>query len=140
MPIKTINNQGSLLLEALMVIVILAVGLTFIIQSLSSSMRALNYANNYYQAAFLIDQKLSEMLINKNIEESFQDSGQFDLPFDAYHFQISAQAMKWPDEDSPSENVNQITLKIDWPSGSKTQDLSATLCLLHKTEDKNQRP
>ncbi len=138
MPIKTIpHNQGALLLEVLMVMVILAVGLTCIIQSLSSSMKALNYASNYSQAAFLIDNKLSEILINQSIEENFQDSGNFNPPFEAYHFQISTEPMKWTDDPSPSETVSQIRLSVDWPVGTKNQEISTALCLLHATEDKN---
>ena len=134
------KQQGSLLLEVLMAIVILSIGLTFIIQSQSSSLRALNYGSNYSHAAFLIDNKLSEILLNKIIDKNFHDSGNFNSPFQAFHFEISTSPITWPDDETFSETVSQIKLNLTWPNGTKTQDISTTLCLLHATEDNNLKP
>lgn len=121
------NQYGSLLLEALIVIVVLSIGLTFIIQSLSSSMRALNYAGQYTQAAFLSDLKLSELLLQKNIERDFRDNGGFNAPFEEFRFDAMSAAVTLPGETATSEGVHQIHLKLSWPNGKYTQDLATTM-------------
>ena len=125
------NQRGSLLLEALMVVVILSVGLTFIIQSLSSSLKALNYASQYTQGAFLMDAKLSEILLKKTVPANFQESGSMPAPFEKFRYQITTKPAQWNDSRLPSESVSQVALKLSWPSGKRTQEMDTTLCLLN---------
>ncbi len=131
MQINSLRSQkGALLLEVLIVIVILSVGLTFIVQSLSVSLRALNYSRNYSQAAFLIDQKFSELLLNKTIEDNVHDSGQFETPFNEYKYTLSSNAKTWPDEHSASD-VNQVDLSLSWNSGKNKQSIDTSLFLFN---------
>lgn len=130
------NKLGSLLIEALLVIVILSVGLTFIIQSLSSSLRALSFSKNYAQAAFLTDNKLSEILLNKTISSGFQDSGDFNGSFKEYHYKISSSSSSLSVDEPMTEPMTQLDLEISWQSGKNRYETSSALCLLNPSEDK----
>ena len=127
--------QGSLLLEALLVIVILSVGLTFIIQSLSSSLRALSFSKSYAQAAFLIDHKLSEILLKKSTVSNFQESGNFESPFNEFRYQVSTAPVNLLADESNPNTLNQVNLTVSWQSGKNTREVSALLCLLKSSAD-----
>lgn len=135
---KCFSHKGSLLLEVMIVIVILSVGLTFIVQSLSSSLRALNYSRNYSQAAFLIDNKLSELMLKKTVENNVRESDYFAEPFKEYHYEITSSSKTWPEE--ASNTVNQINFRLSWPSGKNTQSIDTVLCLLNPSEEFSQSP
>ena len=131
------STRGSLLLEALLVIVILSVGLTFIIQSLSSSLRALAYSKNYDQAAFLIDNKFSEILLNTNNIEDFKKDGTFDPPFENFHFKTTIAPVSWQSPVANSESFHQVKLTLNWPSGKHLQEISSSLYLFNPAKDQH---
>ncbi len=135
------SKKASLLLEALLVIVILSIGLTLIIQAMSSSLRALSFSKSYALAAFLTDNKLSEILLNKDKNNSLQESSNFDEPFKEFHYQLSVSPINLKTEELDSDPLNKIDLSIDWKSGKKTHTSPSVLCLLIPSDEStNDKP
>ena len=129
------SSRGSLLLEALLVIVILSIGLTFIIQSLSSSLRALAYSRSFDQAAFLIDNKFSEILLKNHLGQNVEDSGAFDSPFENFHFKTTTASVSLQSDAAASESLRQVNLTLNWPSGKNTQEITSSLLLFNPVKD-----
>ena len=64
------NRRGSILLEALLSVVILSVSMTVIIQSMTSSLRAMEYSANYTMAIVLLENKIIDLILQNSVESA----------------------------------------------------------------------
>jgi len=118
------NNRGFLLMEVLLVVVIIAVGLTTVISSLSMSLRGIAYVRDYTQAVLLLDNKIGEILL---APQALGDQrGRFERPDENFHYRIKEQ-----DFDPPTlenlEGLREIEVEVSWPAGKTEKKIQATL-------------
>lgn len=122
------KDNGAVLIEVLLAVVILASSLTLIIRSLVMSLRATVYSRDYSQAVFLLDNKLGEIVQRRFLEDSYQEEGGFPEPFEKYRYEITAQNIL---EEEPSGGVSEVNVLVSWESGKNERKISADTYLLH---------
>ncbi len=116
------QNSGSVLLEALLTIVILSVGLTFIIQALSSSLRTMSLITNYSTALLLAENKMFTVMQKGFITGPLQEIESFSEPHTQYRYELDVRK----GSSSPTEKKNEINLQVVWGSGLKEKNLLLT--------------
>jgi len=65
------RNQGFVLLEILLTVVILSGSLVLIIQSMTATLKAARETQNYMTALFLAEDKLNDLIQKKKIPVNF---------------------------------------------------------------------
>lgn len=119
-------SRGSILIEALVSIVILSVSVTIIIQSMTSSMRAVVQAERLTESANILESYLAESLLSPG---KFADGksetlngfcgdyllrmsrvGQRSADSDAKHFLL---AVSWGEENDKNELSSEIVLESE---------------------------
>ena len=150
------DKKGSLLLEALLSVVILSVSLTVIIQSLTTSLRAVTYSSDYTTALFLIDNKMFDLIRKGFIEKDLNEEGQFPQPFDKFQYTVKAeggQVHKTMMGKKTKKNVtittgeiaegetniiNKVNLTIQWGSDKRKNSISVDTYLLSLADESAQ--
>ena len=130
------SKRGSLLLEALVVIVILSAGLTVIIQSLLSCLHAVAYGADFSRAAFLADNKMFNVLVVKNSDTGLSEEGTFSSPFEGYRYEIQEDAKKKEDGETVEDPLRKVRLTISWPSGRGDRDILVETYISDPVQDK----
>ena len=114
-----VPRKGSVLLEALLSVVILSVGITVIVQSMTASLRASMVSSDYSKAMYLLDNKMTEYVQALSTGHIFSEENKFSEPFDKFSYSLKAD----PLDDKP--NLNKIHLEVDW----KNQNIEKTIAL-----------
>lgn len=132
--LKTKNHQrrGSILVEAILAIIILAICLTLIIQSMTGSLRASKYAGDYTLAVIAAENEMFD-----RIEKSFIASGIRDTTTDvvagrSFDTQIETQAVVGAENDK----INQVSLDVKWISGKRKNQFGVFTYLLDPSSEK----
>ena len=126
--ISKLNRKGSLLVEALLAISILSIGLTLIIQSFLSSVRATVYAADYSLATILLENKMSDLIEKGFIGDSIDEEGFLEGPNEKFRYHLETHNME---TQGGSANLNQVKLSILWSSGRKTNSILLTTYLFN---------
>ena len=108
-------QKGSLLIEALLSLVILSVTVTVIIQSMTSNLRAIVFANDYTPAIILLDNKLSDLLQKGFVKAGSLEERKFPSPYSDFSYQQKAVPLSSEDE----KGINRVTFSVKWPSGNE---------------------
>lgn len=124
-------SKGSLLLEALLTVVILSTSLTFIIQGLTASQRAVVYSTDYIMAGMLLENKLFELIQNGSIAAYLSQEEGFPAPYE--RFQYFLETRPWQGEDS--QNLNEVILTVSWQKGKKKSQIEIHSCLFNLQEE-----
>jgi len=112
------NSRGSFLIEILLSISILAVGLTIIISSFLSGLRAIVYAKDYSLAMILMENKMSKLMQEGFISASLSEEKTFEAPYERFSYELKT-------ENGPEAAIfNKIFLRCFWQSGKKTNSIS----------------
>ena len=115
------KTRGFILLEVLLGVVIVSVSLTLIIQSMTSSLKAAEYASDYTTACFLIEDKLNEFMQTQTIPANLNESGQCVEPHEKYHYVLTTERINLtdiPDDIDPLvEKINQVNFQMLWKRG-----------------------
>ncbi len=127
------KNKGSLLLEALLSVVILSTCITLIIQSLTSSLRALTYSHDYAQALILAENKMQEFLLKGMVPAGLSESGEFPEPYEKYAYAMKTEALMAESQ----EGLNDLTLTIFWNSGRRKNAVTLETYILAEEEKAN---
>jgi len=128
---KSINKTGSLLVEALLAVVILSVCLTVIIQSLTTSLRATIYSEDYSKMIVLLENKLVDLIAKEGIADGYSEEGSFD---DEGRYRFSVETTDTA-LDQLKDPLNQVEVKAIWGEGSKTKNISVVIYLAKEKED-----
>lgn len=132
---KILNHQGSdrrgsLLIEVLLSAVILSTALTLMIQSLTASLRAIQYGSGYTMALILLDNQMCELLrkgaVRSDLRETKKMTGSVESAPE-YHYSLRAE----PSDIMPEEKINQVDAVITWRSGKKDNEVGVTTLLLN---------
>lgn len=127
-----INTRGSLLIEALLIVVILSVSLTLIIRSLLSSLSAAVYHAEFSQVALLLENKMNHIIaaeqLNQPLEEEIGISS-------GKKYRYTLEQRDVSEEGADDFIVKEIRLGITWHSGRKDNTLFLTTYLFPSYEN-----
>ena len=140
-------------METLLSIIIAAVSLTVIIQSLTSSLRALSYIKDFTTAVILVDNKMFDLINKSFIQKDLNEEGSFPFPYDKFRYKVQAQDgnlhqvivkkttqknVRVTTEATAEDHtnlLNKVKLTIQWPVGQKERSLSVETYLLSFSEE-----
>lgn len=116
------SASGITLVEVLLTVVIMAVSLTLIIQSLAASMRAVVFTGDYSRAVLVAENAMFEALKERFISTGYSLQGEETVYDKEFEYELEAA----PPETLPFSDslLNEITLKVAWPSGQRQKTIS----------------
>ncbi len=117
------QKKGAVIIEVLLAITIMSVGLTFIIQSFVSSLRANIYTSGYSTAIILLENKMYEYRQSNVIKEDIKEEGIFEKPYDKFRYRIESKKIT---EEGSRKDLNEMTLRVSWSSGKRENNVSVT--------------
>jgi len=122
------RRRGSFLVEAILVIVILSVSLTFIIQSMMSSLRAAAYSADYTRALFFVDDKMFDLIKDRYISAPQEEDGVFTEQGREYRYRLVTE--------TTDTLINKVLLDVFWGfgRGKKENALSIAMYLFAQPE------
>lgn len=135
---KITKRRGSILIEVLLSVVILATCISIVVQAMTSSLRAARHSSSYTQAMILLDNKMGEILKKGSVSSSLKESGRFEVPFD--HFQYELTTRGYEEQIMPEaadvSDLNRVELSVVWGSENLKKQLAVHTLLL-ETADEN---
>lgn len=129
-------NRGYILVETLITVVILAVGLTMVMNALGTEIHALRISKNYTHASFLLEEKLAEIYKKGEIDivndwKEGQNSGEFGGDYENFRWQVEI-AVIYDDEGKPTDLI-QVTVTVFWEEIFTQRELTAVAIMPKKT-------
>lgn len=122
------GRRGSLLVEVLLSVVILSTALTLMIQSMTASLRAIQYGAGYTMALILLDNQMCELLskgaIQAGLRETKELTGAGD-PLATYRYSLQTASL----DDAADKGINQVDATVAWRSGKRDNALGLTTLL-----------
>ena len=115
------NKRGALLIEVLITISILSIGLTLVIRSYLSSLRATVYTTEYTTAIMLAENKVSEISQGIFIDGDLNETGFFEAPNDRFEYSLETKRVEGSEE---TRTLQEVTLRVLWPSGRRTNSIT----------------
>ncbi len=119
------RNQGFVLLEILLTVVILSGSLVLIIQSMTATLKAARETQNYMTALFLAEDKLNDLIQKKKIPVDLTESKEFPEPNDKYSYILTTKRMDFieipEDLDPYVDKINEVNLQLSWLRGQKVK-------------------
>ena len=113
-------QKGALLIEVLLTMVVLAVGLTLIIQSFMTTLRATAYTADYSTATLLAEDKMYELVQPGKIKDSLSEENKFAEPYDKFKYHLTTKNLA---DGNEKGYLNEIDLLISWTAGQKDRSL-----------------
>ena len=123
------KNKGAFLIEVLLSVMILAAGLTIIIQALLSSLRASTYVKDYSLALILTENKMHELLQEGLIRAPLREEKQFEVPFERFSYQLETEK-----KQGEKDFLNKVFLKCFWKAGHRTKEITLSTYLYNLPE------
>jgi len=124
-PRYRINRRGSLLVEVLLSVVILATALTLMIQSMTAGLRSIQYADGYTMALLVLDNQMCELFRKGFIGSGLRQTNVPTEPDSPYRYSMRTESWGTPGES----NINQVDAMISWRSGKKDNQIGLTTFL-----------
>jgi len=124
-------KSGIVLLEVLISITILSAGLTLVIRSFISSLRASVNTVDYSTAVILAENKLNEYVQNGLPEDFSGEKNEFESPFEKFSYEIEAEEI---DSDAAFDSLNEVTLKVSWQTRRREKSVNLTTYLFGNEE------
>ncbi len=122
------RKNGSFLLEALMTVCILSIGIVLIIRSHISSLRSLVYSKSYSTAAFLIQNKMNELIQQGIINQDLDERNFLPPPYEKFEYHLKAQKAG---DRGAFENLSEVLLTLSWKEGRNKKRVSASTYLFN---------
>ncbi len=125
-----------ILVEALLAVVILGVGISLVVQSLNMSRRNVARSLDYTRAIFLIENKLTAMLLSPSIsssldagaDESLQDAGR------EYSYNVEEKSLT----EENSQHLTNVTAELSWKTGRRENVLSVSALVFDPSSEKQE--
>lgn len=125
------NQRGAFLLEALISVVILAVGLVAVIKSFTMGVNAHQRSQEYLTASVLLENKLTELLLGRYVGDETAGEGSFAAPFDRYRYVVTIVP-------SPrSSALRQVNVAVIWIGKKGEKVVQGSLDLFQVPEQFN---
>ena len=125
------RHGGSVLIEALLTIVVLAIGLAAVIRSMSTSVRALSYTTAYTNACLLAENKLFEFVSKGVVRAPFREEKPFAPPFE--HFRYRIETEKFAPNDAEGK-LNRLQCEVLWPTGRSLKSIKLNTYLFNQSQ------
>lgn len=125
---RRFGRRGSLLIEVLLSVVILSTALTLMIQSLTASLRALQYGAGYTTALILLDNQMGELLRKGTVKPGLRETKDLIDPGGStalYHYSLRTE----PSDIAVDKTINQLDATVTWRSGKKDNQIAVTTFL-----------
>jgi Tfp pilus assembly protein PilE len=120
------DRRGSILIEVLLSVVILAVSLTVVLRSLFVSLRSVRFSSDYTQGLLLSENKMFEYFHEKPAED-FIKEGSYEEPFEHFSYRVEVKEL-----DSQEKNsIRRIDLTTFWLSGKNVKEISLASYLFY---------
>jgi Tfp pilus assembly protein PilV len=119
---KNLNQKGSILLEALLAVVILATALTAVIQAMMSGLRSTVAAADYLRAANILDQLMIEKFVADSGNSKPVEPTQLAAPYERYQYSVNVS-----DVDDADLKLRSVECSVEWPAGKGKRMLTAAL-------------
>ncbi|VAW18010.1 hypothetical protein MNBD_BACTEROID05-138 [hydrothermal vent metagenome] len=130
---KNKKQKGSILLEALLSVVVLSVGITVIIQAMTSSLRSTSYNGQYSQAMILLENQLFDLMQGTTSLESFDQMQRMSGFVTNYRYELAEK-----DIGESFDNVlSQVKADISWKSGQKNNQININTYRLNLPDEDN---
>ena len=120
-----------MLIEAMLSVAILSVSVTFVIQSLTSSLRATVYSADYTKAIVLLENKMVALFQAGFIDAGMSKEESFPDPYSEFKYALVTKKMPGSDQD----NINLVTLDVVWMSGKKKNSIFLETYLFNQPQD-----
>jgi len=125
-----------ILVEALLAVVILGVGISLVVQSLNVSRRNVARSLDYTRAVFLIENKLTAMLLSPsssssldaNADESLQNFGQ-EYSYNFEEKSLTGDSFKY---------LTDVTAELSWKTGRRENVLSVSALVFDPSSEKQE--
>ena len=125
------NRKGFVLIEALLGIIILSVSISLILQAMATSFKASVYSSGYTTALMLLENKASQLILQKFIQTGLKEDQSFDYPFQ--HYQYTLQTSPYSgDEES---KINTVRLSVGWSSTQKHKQVNLETFLFNLPDE-----
>jgi general secretion pathway protein I len=116
------RKQGFTLIEVVVALAILGIGLTVIIELFAGGLRSAKVSKEYSTALNYGRSKMEEVMIQSTLKEGTEE-GEFD---DTFHWQLGVEKVdilpvEMDKDFKPPVELFQVTLTVNWKSGSKTR-------------------
>ncbi len=137
---RTVKKQGFTLIEVVVALAILGIGLTVVIELLSGGLRLARVSQEYSTAMNYARSKLEEVLIQPALEEGTEE-GEFD---DTFRWEMGVEKVDIlpleKDRDfKPPVELFQITINVNWKSGSRTRSATVKTYKTLKIEEEEKK-
>ena len=122
------GRRGSLLVEVLLSVVILSTALTLMIQSMTASLRAIQYGAGYTTALILLDNQMCELSRKGAIQAGLRETKELTEagdPLITYRYSLQTASL----DDAAGKGINQVDATVAWRSGKKDNAIGLTTFL-----------
>ncbi len=113
------------MIEVLLSVVILSTALTLVIQSMTASLRSIQYGAGYTTALILLDNQMCEWLRKETIRSGTREIK--DLAESGTMYRYTAQAE--PLDPAVDQGIERVEAAIEWRSGKKDNQIFVTTFL-----------
>jgi type II secretory pathway pseudopilin PulG len=121
-------RDGFMLLEAILSIVIVSIGLTFIAQSLLTNFRTGVRFQEMTRSLMVMENRLGLLFATNASEDLIDPSAQpLDKPYEK--FTVSART------DTINDHLKKVGLKLNWPAGQAQSHLDVTTIIYNPDEN-----
>ncbi len=130
---KNKKQKGSILLEALISVVVLSVGITVIIQAMTSSLRSASYNGQYSQAMILLENQLFDLMQGTTSLEGFDQMQRISGFMTDYRYEL----IEKNSGTSFDNGLSQVQAGISWKSGHKKNQININTYRLNLPDEEN---
>lgn len=123
---KRPNRKGYLLLEVLASIAVIAIGLTVILRSFTSSLRASKIAQEYFEASLLLQDKMCALEEEEKL--GGVSAGEETLQIADTPYKLETKITRISDEDP----LNEAIAVISWTNRERNEKLTIGTYLKNK--------
>ena len=121
------NRKGYLLLEAVASIAIVAIGLTVILRSFSSSLRASRISEEYFEASLALQEKLCQLEEKEKLEGGIA-AGNWNEGLSGTPYSIETRIARI----SGLDPLNEVTALISWKTKERNERIKVGTYLKNK--------
>jgi len=124
------SEKGSILLEALLSVIIVAVSITLIIRAMTSSLRASVYSSGYTMTILLLENQLFRHLQKGSINDGENELGYLEKPLDHVNYVLKSDFA-----DELGDQLNRVTLTATWNNGKRTNNITINTLLINPPDE-----
>ena len=114
--------RGSVLIEAIAAVVIMAVSLSLILQSFSANYRATVMDQDYSKALILLENRLSGILADPTHLPKIIPDEHCPLPFERFDYKMSMTKLTEPQ----FKGIQLLSLAVIWPAGKNGHSIDCS--------------